>query len=71
MHDDLKCAILMVQIVQSIRERGVFMKQIFLKFSSILAMLALVMTTANVNATCDFLIYQPKLPQNAKKLRKF
>lgn len=47
------------------------MKRIFLKFNSILAMLALVMTTANVNATCCLFVYQPKLPQNAKKLRKF
>lgn len=28
-------------------------------------------TSANVNSTCMLFAYQPKLPQNAKKLRKF
>lgn len=28
-------------------------------------------TSANVNSACLFVIYQPKLPENAKKLRKF
>lgn len=42
-----------------------------LKASVVLAPLALLMTTANVNATCGYAIHQPKLPDNAKKLRKF
>ncbi len=28
-------------------------------------------TTANVNSACHFVIYQPKLPKGAEKLRKF
>ena len=28
-------------------------------------------TAANVNSTCMFVAYQPKLPKDAKKLRKF
>lgn len=28
-------------------------------------------TTSNVNSACFFVIYQPKLPKDAKKLRKF
>lgn len=28
-------------------------------------------TSVNVNSTCLFVVHQPKLPENAKKLRKF
>lgn len=28
-------------------------------------------TSANVNSTCMLFAYQPKLPESAKKLRKF
>ena len=28
-------------------------------------------TSVNVNSTCLFVAHQPKLPENAKKLRKF
>lgn len=28
-------------------------------------------TTANVNSACIYLLHQPKLPKEAKKLRKF
>ena len=28
-------------------------------------------TSVNVNSTCAFVVHQPKLPENAKKLRKF
>lgn len=42
-----------------------------LKASAVLAPLALLVTTANVNATCAGAVHQPKLPDNAKKLRKF
>lgn len=45
--------------------------KILSKISYITACLALVATVLTVNATCDFLIHQPKLPENAKKLRKF
>jgi cyclic lactone autoinducer peptide len=41
------------------------------KISGMIAGLALMATVLNVNATCQFLFHQPKLPQSAKKLRKF
>lgn len=28
-------------------------------------------TSANVNSVCNFVVYQPKLPKGAEKLRKF
>lgn len=28
-------------------------------------------TSANVNSACHFVVYQPKLPKGAEKLRKF
>lgn len=47
------------------------MKTFFVKYSGMLAALALVFTTVTVNSTCTCLIYQDELPQNAYKLRKF
>lgn len=47
------------------------MKQLIFKLNGILASIALLVTTANVNATCGAAIHQPKLPENAGKLRKF
>ena len=41
------------------------------KASGLIAALALLVTTANVNATCVCSIHQPELPKNAGKLRKF
>lgn len=41
------------------------------KLSIIVARAALLATTSNVNSTCEYKIHQPKLPENAKKLRKF
>jgi cyclic lactone autoinducer peptide len=36
----------------------------------VVASLALTITTLNVNSTCMFVAYQPKLPDGARKLRK-
>jgi len=47
------------------------MKKLTRKFGSILAALAIMMTTASVNAACTFIMYQDALPEEAKKLRKF
>ena len=47
------------------------MKKAITKFSGVVASLALFVTALNVNATCAFIIHQPKLPEEAKKLRKF
>jgi len=41
------------------------------KFSSIVACLVLMATIVNVNTACNFVWHQPKMPENAKKLRKF
>jgi len=41
------------------------------KISSFVARTALLATTVNVNSTYEFWWHQPKLPKNAKKLRKF
>lgn len=46
------------------------MKKVVLKFGGILASLALMVTSMNVNTTCIFLAHQPKLPEGAEKLRK-
>lgn len=47
------------------------MKRIAMKFSGIIASLALMVTIMNVNSACIFLVHQPKLPEGAQKLRKF
>jgi cyclic lactone autoinducer peptide len=39
--------------------------------NTLIAKIALVVTKANVNSTCPYNLYQPKLPETAKKLRKF
>lgn len=46
-------------------------KNLSKKISSLVAFLSLLAITLNVNLTCDYWAYQPKLPENAKKLRKF
>jgi len=47
------------------------MKSLYTKFAGIVATLALLVTAGNVGVTCAFYIHQPKLPEGAKKLRKF
>lgn len=44
---------------------------LLVKLGSMVASLALVITAANINATCVGFIHQPKLPKGAKSLRKF
>ena len=41
------------------------------KFLRILAGTAFVATLCNVNAACFFWVNQPKVPEKAKKLRRF
>jgi cyclic lactone autoinducer peptide len=41
------------------------------KLSKTIAKIALTITKANVNSTCPYHVYQPKIPEAAKKLRKF
>jgi cyclic lactone autoinducer peptide len=47
------------------------MKQLLIKIGTSLASLALMVTTLNVNTACMLFVHQPKLPDNARKLRKF
>lgn len=47
------------------------MKKFILKYSEIIAALALVVTTLTANSTCVYCIHQPEMPKNSKKLRKF
>lgn len=47
------------------------MKKLIVRFGSMLAALALVVTTIAANTTCTWVGFQPKMPDDAKKLRKF
>lgn len=47
------------------------MKRMILKFSGVLASLALAVTSLNVNTCCIFFLHQPKLPKGAEKLIKY
>jgi hypothetical protein len=47
------------------------MKNLFAKFAGIVAALALMVTAANMNATCMVVMHQPQMPEGAEKLRKF
>jgi len=46
-------------------------KKITKKINDLIAKVALAATVSNVNTTCDYWAYQAKLPESAKKLRKF
>lgn len=41
------------------------------KVGTLMAALALVITTVSVNSACIFYMHQPEVPEEAKKLRKF
>lgn len=47
------------------------MKKYVIKFGTILAGFALMITALNVNSACLFVAHQPELPTGAGKLRKF
>lgn len=47
------------------------MKTFVRKYGNVFAALALVFTTMTANSTCCFCIHQPKMPTDAKQLRKF
>lgn len=46
-------------------------KKLLLSICSIVPVIAVAITSLNVNTTCYYIINQDKLPNNAKKLRKF
>ena len=56
--------------IQKITKGMICMKKVVLRFGGILASLALMVTSMNVNTTCMYLAYQPELPKGAEKLRK-
>lgn len=47
------------------------MKNLIIKMGGVLASLALMVTTLNMNTTCIMYVHQPKLPEKAKSLRHF
>lgn len=47
------------------------MKKFLLKYGSYVAALALLITSMTENSACIFYMHQSKLPESAKKLRKF
>lgn len=47
------------------------MKKTMMAAGKVLACLAMVITTMASNSACRLVIYQPKLPKAAEKLRKF
>jgi AgrD protein len=46
------------------------MKNLFAKYASVIAALALMVTAVSVNRACVFYAHQPKLPEGAEKLRR-
>jgi len=46
------------------------MKNLFAKYASVIAALALMVTAASVNHVCVFIMHQPELPEGAEKLRR-
>ena len=53
------------------KKGGTAVKDFIKKNLGIIASLAFVITTVTANSTCICLIHQDKLPDEAKKLRKF
>ena len=47
------------------------MKNLFAKYSGVIAALALLITVSSANRACVFVAHQPKMPEGAEKLRKF
>ena len=47
------------------------MKKFIVKYGHILSAFALVVTTFASNRTCNYILYERKLPESAKRLRKF
>ncbi len=46
------------------------MKKLMIRLGNIVAMLAVVAATLNVNATCSHHVYQEPVPDSAKRLSK-
>lgn len=52
-------------------KESILWKKIELKVLSYVALIAFFITTVNVHTCCWFMLGQDKLPENAKKLRRF
>ena len=65
----------MIIYTHTIKQGGNFMKCLkFIKTEKLLfltATLTFLVTSFSVNTTCAYLVNQPKIPEKAKKLRKF
>lgn len=46
------------------------MKNLFTKYASIIAAVALMVTTVSANRPCMLIYHQPKMPEGAEKLKK-
>jgi cyclic lactone autoinducer peptide len=46
------------------------MKNLYAKYASVIAALALMVTVFSINRNCMFFAYQPELPEGAEKLRR-
>lgn len=46
-------------------------KELFVKISKCVVSFAILLTSVAVNSTCPFVTYQPKLPESAKKLKRY
>ena len=60
-----------IQEENNMKNRKLTKKYLLLKIGRIVAAIAIMVTTLNVNSTCMYMIHQPTLPDSAKKLRKF
>lgn len=47
------------------------MKGLVYRLGSMIASLALAVTAMNINVACTWILHQPRVPEGAKKLRKF
>jgi cyclic lactone autoinducer peptide len=47
------------------------MNKFVIKFSGVVAAMALMVTAMNVNSACFLLYNQPEIPEGAKSLRRF
>jgi cyclic lactone autoinducer peptide len=46
------------------------MKNLYAKYASIIAAIALMVTTVSVNRTCLLIYHQPEMPEGSEKLRR-
>ena len=50
---------------------GQAINNIIKKYGKYIVAIALCFTNLTVNSTCPFVTFQPKIPENAEKLRKY